>query len=82
MSGTSAESLLRIMTIRHDMQIKGITHPHPAVVTATKELIEKLTKLDPTESIDVVVVAEDPVHAQYKRTKTGELLAEIRMTDE
>jgi hypothetical protein len=70
MSGTSAKSLLGIMTVRHDMQVKGITHPQSCVVNATKELVEKLAKLDPTEAIDVVVVAEDPIHAQYIRAKT------------
>ena len=79
MSVTSAKSLLRIMTVRHDMQVKGITQP--SVVNATKELVEKLAKLDPAEAIDVVVVAEDPVHAHYIRAKTGELLAEIKMAD-
>jgi hypothetical protein len=69
------------MTVRHDMQVKGITHPQPSVVNATKQLVEKLAKLDPLEAIDVVVLAEDPVHAQYIRAKTGELLAEIKMAD-
>ncbi len=38
MNGTSAKSLLRIMTV-HDIQVKGITHPQPCVVNATKEPI-------------------------------------------
>jgi hypothetical protein len=62
MTGTSAKSLLRIMTIRHDMQVKGVTHPEPCVLKATRDLVEKLAKLDPTEVIDVVVLTDDPVH--------------------
>jgi hypothetical protein len=78
MSATSAKSLLQIMTVRQGMQVRGITHPHPSVVNATNELVERLTSLDPTEAINVVVVAENPVQVQYIRAKTGELLAEIR----
>ena len=81
MGKTSSKSLLRIMTIRHSMQVEGKTHPHPSVVKATKQLVEKLAELDPTEAIDVVVLAENPVHAQYIRARTGELLAEIQMED-
>jgi hypothetical protein len=81
MSETSAKSLLRIMTIRHSMQMEEITHPQPSVVSATKQLVEKLATLDPTEAIDVVVLAENPVHAQYIRAKTGELLAEMQIED-
>ena len=82
MGETNAKSLLRIMTVRRDMQVQGITHPQPCVVAATKDLVEKLTRLDPTELIDVIVLAEVPIHAQYVRTKTGEILAEIQMTEE
>jgi hypothetical protein len=65
------------MTIRHSLQLEGRSHPHPSVVEATRQLVEKLAQLDPTETIDIIVVAENPVLAQYIRAKTGELLAEI-----
>jgi hypothetical protein len=78
MGVTTAKSLLRIMAVRQGMQIGGITHPPSAVVNATNELVERLISLDPMEAIDVHVVAEHPIHAQYIRTKTGELLAEIK----
>jgi hypothetical protein len=81
MSEASVSSLLRIMTIRRSMQVEGITHPQPYVVNATKQLVEKLATLDPTEAINVVILANNPVHAQYIRAKTGELLAEIHMED-
>jgi hypothetical protein len=61
------------------MQVEGINHPYPSVVNATKQLVEKLGTLDPTETIDVVVLADNPVHAQYVRSKTGELLADIQI---
>ena len=81
MSVTTAKSLLRIMSVRHAMHLDGTTRPAPAVADATKELVDKLSKLDPTESIDIAVIAEEPLHAQYVRLKTGELLAEIRLAD-
>jgi hypothetical protein len=43
---------------------------------ATKELVEKLTELDPTEAIDIVI-AEERHHVQWVRVKTGEVLAEM-----
>lgn len=81
MNGASVKSLLQTMTIRRAMQVEGITHPHLSVANATKQLVEKLATLDPTEAINVVILAKNPVHAQYIRAKTGELLAEIQMED-
>jgi DNA-binding HxlR family transcriptional regulator len=81
MSVTSAESLLITMSIRRAMQADGITRPSLSVREATEVLVEKLRLLDATEAIDVVVISEVPVHVQYVRVKTGELLAEIRMAD-
>ena len=43
------------------MRVDGTTRPAPAVRDATKELVAKLAKLDPTEAIDVVVIAEEPL---------------------
>src|ERR1700728_4838836 len=64
-SHSSAKSLLRIMTIRHSLQVKGITHPHPSVVNATKQLVDKLATLDPGEAIGIVILERNPLHAQY-----------------
>jgi hypothetical protein len=79
---TSAKSLLLIMTIRHGMHVKGKIHPHPSVVDATEQLVKKLAELDPSEPIDIVVLSKNPVHAQYLRAKTGELLAEIKIEED
>jgi hypothetical protein len=80
MSGASAKSLLG--AIRCGTQIKGLTRPNPGTVNAMKGLADKLAKLSPTEFIDVLAVAEKPLHVQYIRSKTGELLADIRMADD
>jgi hypothetical protein len=79
MSVTNTESLLRIMSVQRAMQMEGTTRPAPAVREATKELVDKLAGLDSTEAINVVVIAEEPLHSQYLRVKIGELLAEIRI---
>jgi hypothetical protein len=77
MGVTTVESLLRIMSVRHEMQVAGITGPPTVVRDATKKLVEMLAELDPTEAIDIVTIDEEPRHAQWARVKTGEVLAEI-----
>jgi hypothetical protein len=79
---TSAKSLLRIMTIRHSMQVEGTTHPHPSVVNATKQLVDKLFTLNPEEAIGIAVFEENPLHARYIVARTGEVLAEIAIDDD
>ena len=81
-SHSSAKSLLRIMTIRHSIQVKGITNPPPSVVNATKQLVDKLATLDPEEAIGIVILERNPLHAQYIVSRTGEVLAEIQIEDD
>jgi len=73
---TSVGALRNIMTVRLAMQDSGTTKPHPSVVKATRQLIEKLAVLDPTESVEISYIVE-PFHVKYIRAQTGEILAEI-----
>ena len=70
------------MTIRHSIQLKGISHPSPSVVNATKQLVDKLATLDPEEAIGIVILERNPLHAQYIVARTGEVLAEIQIEDD
>jgi hypothetical protein len=70
------------MTIRHSLQVKGITHPHPSVVNATKLLVDKLATLDPEVAIGMVILERNPLHARYIAARTGEVLAEIQIDDD
>jgi hypothetical protein len=47
-----------------------------------KGLAGELAKLNPSEFIDVLEVAEKPLHVQYIVRKTGELLADVKREDE
>jgi hypothetical protein len=76
MGVTTVESLLGIMSVRHEMQVAGITRPPSVVRDTTKMLVEKLAELSPTETIDIVIT-EEPHHVQWVRVKTGEDLAEM-----
>ena len=58
----------------------GTIRPEAIVVDATKRLVHRLRELDPTEDIDLFILNRDPLHAQYVRTRTGEVLAEIVAT--
>ena len=73
---TMAQALLNIMSVRLRMQTEGITNPHPAVQAATKQLVQKLSELAPDENIDIALHT-GAAFAQYIRTATGEVLAEI-----
>jgi hypothetical protein len=64
------------MSLRHEMQVDGITRPPTIVRDTTKKLVEKLAELDPTETIEVII-AEEPHHVQWVRVKTGEVLPEM-----
>jgi hypothetical protein len=74
MNGNAGE-LLATMRVRLEMQQKGITNPPDGVKAATRALVERLSRIDPSEAIEVTTVG--PLLAQYKRVATGEVLAEI-----
>jgi hypothetical protein len=59
------------------MYEEGVICPAKCVVDATKELVLMLGKLEPLENIEIAILSEDPIHAQYIRSKTHEILAEI-----
>lgn len=80
MSTTSSE-LLRIMSLRLSMIRSGMTRPLPVVAAATELLVERLSALAADEEI-LVVCTKDPLFAQYIRSSTGEMLAEIRLSNE
>lgn len=71
------KSLFNIMSLRLRIYDAGTIHPAKFVSDATRELVHKLGRLEPTEDIDVRILNSDPIHAQYIRTRTGEVLAEI-----
>jgi hypothetical protein len=73
---TTAEALLNIMFVRLAMQEAGTTKPHPSAALATRQLVEKLSALAPSEVVEVSYTLE-PLHARYVRIQTGEVLAEI-----
>ena len=73
---TTAEALLNIMSVRLAMQESGTTKPHPSAALATRQLVQKLSVLAPSESIEISYTLE-PFHARYVRSQTGEVLAEI-----
>ena len=60
------------------MQDDGITQPHPAVRSATRQLVSRLSVIEPDERIEVSCEV-DPLHARYIRVQTGEVLAEIQV---
>jgi hypothetical protein len=80
MSTTDASSLLNIMKVRESMQDDGITHPHPAVRAATRQLVSRLRSIEPEERIEVSCEL-NPLHARYIRALTGEVLAEILLDE-
>lgn len=71
----NAGELYQTMKVRLRMQDEGITSPRPAVKAATRELVEKLSRIDSHEAIEVSF-SEASV-AKYVRILTGEILAEI-----
>jgi len=78
MSTTDARSLLNILSVRESMQDDDITHPHPAVRAATRQLVSRLSVIEPEEHIEVSCEV-NPLHARYVRALTGEVLAEIQI---
>jgi DNA-binding HxlR family transcriptional regulator len=74
---TTAKALLHIMSVRLALYNDGTIHPEKIIAHLTKDLVQRLEKLEPTEGIEIRIFSEDPLHAQYVRTRTGEVLAEI-----
>jgi hypothetical protein len=60
----------------------GTITPSELVVEATRKLVQELGELDSNEEIDVSILQRDPLKAQYIRTKTGVVLAEIDATQD
>jgi hypothetical protein len=80
MSTTDVRSLLNIMKVRESLQDDGITPPHPAVRAATRQLVSRLSVIEPEERIEVSCEV-NPLHARYIRALTGEVLAEIQIDE-
>jgi len=78
---TAASELLNVMLARLSMHESGVTKPHPAVAAATRRLVERLDALLPDEAVKITYT-EHPLHAQYIRQSTGEVLAELRLPDD
>lgn len=71
----NAGELLETMTVRLEMQRRGITNPPAAVKKATELLVAKLAAIDPSEGIETS--SAPGILARYVRARTGEVLAEI-----
>lgn len=80
MSTTSRE-LLNIMSVRLAMLESGVTKPHPVVAAATRLLVERLSLLPPDEVIEVTYT-ESPLHVQYTKQNSGEVLSEWLQPDD
>ena len=79
MSAT-VKSLVDVMTLRLAMIDAGTISPSESVVEATRTLVKNLGEIDSNEEIDVSILQKSPMRAQYIRTRTGEILAEIDTT--
>jgi predicted GTPase len=77
---TTAKALLNIMTVRLDLQNRGISHPQPSMQLVTQQLVDRLSKLEPNDCIDIKTHTGN-AYAQYIHVATGEVLAEIREAD-
>lgn len=77
---TTAEALLNIMSVRLAIQESERTQPHPSVAFATRQLVQKLSALEPGERVELSYTLE-PLHVRYVRSQTGEVLAEILESD-
>tara|TARA_R110002167_G_scaffold364954_3_gene588273 strand:- start:147 stop:380 length:234 start_codon:yes stop_codon:yes gene_type:complete len=71
----NAGELFETMKTRLKMQEEGITDPANSVKAATRELVEKLSVIDPSESIEIEISGN--TKAKYIRASTGEILAKI-----
>jgi hypothetical protein len=81
MSAT-VKSLADVMSFRLAMIDAGTISPSKLVVEATRKLVQELGELDSNEEIEVSISQRDPLKAQYIRTKTGVVLAEIDATQD
>ncbi len=71
------ENLLDVMNIRYSMQNEGLTTPSQHVKDVTKTMIDKLSRLEKSEEIEIMVFEQEPLlHSKYVRKLTGEILAE------
>ena len=70
-----AGELLDIMSARLGIQEKVVTDPSVSVKDATKSLVMKLSKIDASENIRIII--EEGNLAKYIRASNGEVLAEI-----
>ncbi len=71
----NAGELLEIMMVRLKMQNDGTTNPSDSAKAATRNLVERLSCINPSE--DITIICSKPVLAKYVRTSTGEVLAEL-----
>lgn len=74
---TNAGALLNIMLRRLEMHKAGTTNPAETIKVATEKLVNCLSKIDPSEAIEIKLENNTPIRAKYIRSKTGEVLAEI-----
>ncbi len=64
------------MSVRESLHEEGKVPRHPSVVSATRQLVSKLSLLPPDELIEIKY-EDDPIRAWYIRCQNGEVLAEI-----
>ncbi|MBI3716636.1 MAG: hypothetical protein HY255_11650 [Betaproteobacteria bacterium] len=79
---TNAGALLNSMQVRKAMLDAGTIRPDEAVAKAIRILVAKLSQLNPTELIDIVILNRSPLSAQYIRTETREVLAEFELSED
>lgn len=77
---TTVKSLGDVMALRLAMINAGTISPSKLVVEATRKLVKELDEIDSNEEIEVSILQKSPLKAQYIRTKTGAILAEIDVT--
>ena len=75
MGTTTAGELLEIYAVRLGMQESGMTNPSASVETFTKLLVDRLSKLDSAELIEIDTSMAPKPWGVFKRTLTGEVLA-------
>ena len=70
------------MKARLACQDEGVTSPPSSVKAVTRALVEKLSSLESMEQIEVELSSTQPLVAKYARASTGEVLAEIRGSED
>jgi len=73
---TTARELLDIMNVRLAMLEEGLIKPSSAVAEATRDLVDRLADLASDEKVEIVYTT-DPLHVEYIRSSTNEVLARI-----